>query len=76
MGTLEGKRVALLEARMSTELAAMVERFGGVPYSVPAVREIPIELSGETAAVVDTLCAGRFAVVIFMTGVGVSALLR
>ncbi len=76
MATLEGKRVALLEARMSAELAAMVERFGGVPYSVPAVREIPIELPGETAAFVDALCAGRFAVVIFMTGVGASALLR
>ena len=76
MGTLKGKRVALLEARMSTELAAMVERFGGVPYSVPAVREIPIELPGETAAFVDALCAGRFDVVIFMTGVGASALLR
>ncbi len=76
MGTLEGKRIALLEARMSAELAAMVERFGGSAYSVPAVREIPIEQPGETAAFVDALCAGRFAVVIFMTGVGASALLR
>ena len=76
MGALEGKRVALLEARMSAELAAMVERFGGSPYSVPAVREMPLDLPHETAAFVDALCAGRFAVVIFMTGVGASALLR
>src|SRR5665213_2598536 len=74
--SLKGKRVALLEARMSAELAAMVERFGGLAYSVPAVRETPIELPEETAAFVDALCAGRFAIVIFMTGAGASALLR
>jgi uroporphyrinogen-III synthase len=74
--SLKGKRVALLEARMSAEIASMVERFGGLPYSVPAVREMPVESSEETATFVDALCAGRFAVVIFMTGVGASALLR
>ena len=76
MPSLSGKRVALLEARMSVEIAAMVARFGGLPYSVPSVREMPVELPAETAAFVDALCAGRFSVVIFMTGVGASALLR
>ena len=76
MPSLSGKRVALLEARMSAELAVMVERFGGLAYSVPAVRETPVELPEETAAFVDALCAGRFAVVIFMTGVGATALLK
>jgi uroporphyrinogen-III synthase len=61
---------------MSTELAAMVERLGGRPYSVPAVREIPLEQPEETARFIEALCRGRFAVVIFMTGVGASALLR
>ena len=74
--SLKGKRVALLEARMSAELTAMVERVGGLAYSVPAVRETPVESPEETAAFVDALCAGNFAVVIFMTGVGASALLR
>jgi uroporphyrinogen-III synthase len=74
--SLKGKRVALLEARMSAEIASMVERFGGLPYSVPAVREMPVELPEETAAFVDALCANRFSIVIFMTGVGASALLR
>ena len=76
MSLTSGKRVALLEARMSAELTAMVERFGGVAYSVPAVRETPVEQPEETTAFVDALCAGRFAIVIFMTGVGASALLR
>jgi len=76
MASLSGKRVALLEARMSAEIASMVERFGGTAYSVPAVRETPLEQPEETAAFVDALCAGRFALVIFMTGVGASTLLK
>ena len=31
--------VALLEARMSSELARLVDKHGGGPLSVPAVRE-------------------------------------
>ena len=76
MASLTGKRVALLEARMSAEIASMVERFGGTAYSVPAVRETPLEQPEETTAFVDSLCAGRFHVVIFMTGVGATALLK
>jgi uroporphyrinogen-III synthase len=76
MGSLKGARVAILEARMSAELAAMVERFGGVPYSVPAVRETPLEQPEDVGAFIDALCAGRFAIVVLMTGVGVTALLR
>ena len=74
--SLKGKRVALLEARMSAELSTMVERQGGTAYSVPAVRETPVEQPEETAAFVDALCTGRFDIIIFMTGVGASALLK
>ena len=76
MSSLSGKRIALLEARMSGELSAMVERLGGRPYSVPAVRETPLEQPEETARFVGGLCTGRFHVVVFMTGVGATALLR
>ena len=74
--SLKGKKVALLEARMSGELSSLVERQGGTPYAVPAVRETPVEQPEETAAFVDSLCAGRFDVVVFMTGSGASALLK
>jgi uroporphyrinogen-III synthase len=74
--SLGGKRIALLEARMSGELSSMVERLGGSPYSVPAVRETPLEQPEETARFVDSLCKGRFDIVVFMTGVGATALLR
>jgi uroporphyrinogen-III synthase len=39
MSGLQGKRIALLEGRMQGELANLVRRHGGVPYSVPALRE-------------------------------------
>ena len=39
MKSLEGARVALLEARMSSELANLVRRYGGEPFGAPAVRE-------------------------------------
>jgi uroporphyrinogen-III synthase len=74
--SLTGKRIALLEARMSGELSSMVERLGGTPYSVPAVMETPLEQPEETARFIDALCAGRFDVIVFMTGVGATALLR
>jgi uroporphyrinogen-III synthase len=76
MGGLEAKRIALLEARMSGELTAMVERHGAIAYSVPAVRESPLDVPAEIDAFVEALAASRFAVAIFMTGVGASSLLR
>ena len=39
MSSLNGTRVALLESRMSGELADLVRRHGGEPRCVPAVRE-------------------------------------
>jgi uroporphyrinogen-III synthase len=76
VASLKGARVAILEARMSAELAAMVERLGGVPCSAPAVRETPLDQPEDIGAFVDALCAGRFAAVVLMTGVGVTALLH
>lgn len=59
---------------MSRELARLVERHGGEPINVPAVRE-SARLSPEGASrVIDDMCAGRYDVVIFMTGVAVSLL--
>jgi uroporphyrinogen-III synthase len=76
VASLKGARVALLEARMSGELAAIVERLGGKAVSVPAVRETPLDHPEDIGAFLDALCDGRFAVVVLMTGVGVTALLR
>ncbi|MEP7051836.1 MAG: uroporphyrinogen-III synthase [Pseudomonadota bacterium] len=66
--------VALLESRMKSELARLVEKHGGAPLCVPAVQEAP---HIEADAIVDLLnqfAAGEHEVVIFMTGVAVSLL--
>jgi uroporphyrinogen-III synthase len=59
---------------MSGELSDLVRRFGGVPYSAPAVREVPrLE---QVPALIDALSEGRFSTVVFLTGAGVIALMR
>lgn len=67
-------RVALLEARMSRELARLVEKHGGEPACVPALRE-GAEISPELAQrLIDELGSDRHEIVVFMTGVAVSLL--
>jgi len=61
---------------MSGELADLVTRYGGRPRLAPAVREAPLAASEQVAAFLDRLSRGEFALVIFLTGVGVTALLR
>jgi uroporphyrinogen-III synthase len=66
--------VALLEARMKSELARLVEKHGGTPLCVPAVREAPRIEPEAVRELLDELSAGRHEIVIFMTGVAVSLL--
>jgi uroporphyrinogen-III synthase len=74
MPNLNGRRVALLEARMSEEAASLVRRLGGTPYQVPAVREVVHPES--VGPFIEALGSGRISLVVFLTGVGVAALLR
>jgi uroporphyrinogen-III synthase len=66
--------VALLETRMSNELARLVQKHGGSPLCVPAVREHHEFGADEARALFASLAAGRFDVIVFMTGVAVSLL--
>jgi uroporphyrinogen-III synthase len=68
---LAGIRVAIFEARMAGTTAGLITKFGGVPLSAPALREVPLGDSPEVTAFADQLLAGEFDVVIFETGVGV-----
>jgi uroporphyrinogen-III synthase len=66
-----GATVALLEARMESELASLVRRHGGEPLCVPALREVERECSAESARAIDaTQTEG--AVVVLATGVGLA----
>ena len=76
MSELTGQKIALLEARMNSELAALVRRHGGEPVSVPAVREATLAANAEVTALIDELTRGTLDYIIFQTGVGVQTLLN
>jgi uroporphyrinogen-III synthase len=59
---------------MSRELSRLVEKHGGSPLCVPALREVPAGSLEVTRGVVDELVNGRHEVVVFMTGVAASLL--
>jgi uroporphyrinogen-III synthase len=73
---MNGARIALLEARMSDELASLVRTHGGDPVCVPAVKEAPLECAAEVSSFIDQLIRGEYSAIVFLTGVGVRALLK
>jgi uroporphyrinogen-III synthase len=74
MATFDGARIAILEARRGREMSELVSRLGGVPRSAAAVREVP--RLDRVPAVLERLDSGNVDLAIFLTGVGVSRLLR
>jgi uroporphyrinogen-III synthase len=72
---LRGARVALLEARMESELASLVRRHGGDPLCVPALREVERDCADDVARAYGAIVGDR-AVVVLTTGVGLERLLR
>ena len=56
-------------------MAALIINYGGQPVSAPALREVPIETNTEALTFVDGLLAGKFDLVILLTGVGTRTLI-
>jgi len=75
MNGLTGKNIALLEARLTSELAKLVERNGGVAFAFPALREVAIDAGAAVAELIAALTAGRIDFIVLQTGVGLSALI-
>jgi uroporphyrinogen-III synthase len=73
---LRGCRIGILEARLGSEAAALVRRCGGVPVAAPALREEPFPAGPAVAAFLDDLSGGRVGLVVWQTGVGVTAVFR
>jgi uroporphyrinogen-III synthase len=73
---LDGARIGLLEARLSSELAELVRREGGVPVCAPAVMEAPVDVTPSLSALIDDLRGGRVELVVFLTGAGATSLLE
>ncbi len=73
--SFDGLRVLSLESRRAVEVAKLIRTYGGEPIVVPAMREAPLESNRQALAFADDLLAKRVDLVVFLTGVGVRALL-
>jgi uroporphyrinogen-III synthase len=74
--TFDGLRVLAFESRRATELTTLIATFGGEPMAAPALREVPLDSSSQARDFAAALDRGEFDVVIFLTGVGIRALLE
>ena len=73
--SFDGLRVLSLESRRAKEVAKLIRTYGGEPFVVPAMREAPLESHRQALEFADGLIQGNYDLVIFLTGVGVRALL-
>jgi uroporphyrinogen decarboxylase len=74
--TFDGLRVASFESRRAEDIARMNDRFGGVPFVSPSMREVSV---GHNQAAIDfanRLITGGIDVVVFLTGVGTRILVE
>ncbi len=73
--SFNGLRVLSLESRRAKEVEKLIRTYSGQPFVVPFMREVKLESNHEALEFADRLIRGELDVVIFMTGVGVRALL-
>jgi uroporphyrinogen-III synthase len=71
-----GRTVLSFESRRATEIAKLIDNYGGRPMVAPATREIPAEKSPDIPRFAAALLEGKLDLVIFLTGVGTRALAR
>jgi len=71
-----GLKVTSFESRRAREIEKLINYYGGVPRVAPSMREIPLSESKEAFKFAKELIAGKFDMVILMTGVGTRALVK
>lgn len=67
-------RICSFESRRENEMRSLIERNGGVATIAPSMREIPMGENPAAIAFAEELFAGKIDIVLFMTGVGATAL--
>jgi uroporphyrinogen-III synthase len=65
-----------LESRRAKEVEKLIRTYGGEAIVVPAMREIGLDSNEETIEFADRLIRGEFDLVVFLTGVGVRAMVE
>lgn len=68
-------RVLSLESRRADEMRSLIERHGGMATVAPSMREIPLEENQAAFAFGEQLFAGQIDIMVFLTGVGSTALM-
>jgi len=71
-----GMNVAAFESRMATEMARLIERYGGQSHVAPALREIPLSDNTAVLEFGKRLLAGHFEMVVLLTGVGTKTMIE
>ena len=74
--SFNGLRVLSLESRRAKEVEKLIRTYGGEPIVVPAMREVGLESKEQALEFASGILAGSYDLVIFMTGVGVRAMLE
>jgi len=73
--SFKGLRVLSLESRRAKEAEKLIRTYGGEAIVVPAMREVGLESNDDALEFAAGLIGGEFDLVVFLTGVGVRALL-
>jgi uroporphyrinogen-III synthase len=73
--SFDGLRVLSLESRRAREVERLIRTYNGEPFVVPAMREVPLESNAACLQFAADLLAGRFDLLLFLTGVGVRAMM-
>ena len=71
-----GRTVLAFESRRATEIAKLIENYGGRVLVAPATKEVPADSGADVSRVAAALLGGKLDLVIFLTGVGTRALSR
>ncbi len=73
-GNLHGLKVVSFESRRAKEMAELIRRYGGEPIVAPSMREVPLSENRAAIEFLPEIEAGKFDMLILMTGVGTRTL--
>jgi uroporphyrinogen-III synthase len=71
---LQGLKVVSFESRRAKEMAELIRRYHGEPIVAPSMREIPLSENRAALDLLPAIEAGKFDILILMTGVGAKTL--
>jgi uroporphyrinogen-III synthase len=74
--SFNGLRVLSLESRRAKEVEKLIRTYGGEPIVVPAMREVGLESNQHVLDFAAKVLEGSYDLILFMTGVGVRAMLE